>query len=49
MFTLDYKKYMIKSRDSRYPDNDHDLEAYSNWKAGEEHMDCGNSGTLENR
>lgn len=45
----DYVTYMKKSDQSRKPETERDLEVYSTWEAGPDHVDLDNSQTFQNR
>ena len=40
---------MIRSPQSQYPQEERDLEVYSTWEAGPDHVDLDNSQTVPNR
>ena len=40
---------MKKKKDSKYPEDDLDLEVYSGWEAGRDHYDFKNKNSFENR
>ena len=48
---LDYDIYMKKSKkkDSKYPEDDRDLDVYSDWEAGPDHYDFRNKMICDNR
>ena len=43
--------YMRKSKtkESKYPEDDRDLEVYNDWEAGREHYDFKNKNRFDNR
>ena len=45
----DYTTYMMRSPQSQYPQQERDLEVYSTWSAGPDHVDLDNSQTVPNR